>query len=351
MKLSRRAVLSGIAGLAASSARGASSSRMQVNLMARDLSDRALRYVQQIGARHIYVYLPQIPRYTKHGFLTPEDLASTRKQVERFGLRISGFHLDSRAYANLLLGLDGWEKELDDICRTIAAMGSGGVNLLLFNLLVSRVLRDKLSRELPGHYIDPNGRGGVGLQSYDDARASAVTDDPAGKVTASQMWERITRFQKRCVPAAEQARVRLSLHPDDPPVARFWGAEQVLNSVAGLDRYLSIVPSAYSGITLCQGTLQEAGIDAVAFARRFGKRGKIFEAELRGVRGRLPKYHETFMDDGDIDLVPLLRALKDVGYEGMIQVGHVPRFPDDPDRAVANAWSVAYIKGMLAAIQ
>ncbi len=324
---------------------------MHVNLLPRDLSDPSLRYVRQIGVGHVYVYLPRIPRYLKHGFLTPEDLATTRKRVESFGLRISGVHLDSRAYANLLLGLDGWEKELDDICRTIDTLGNGGVPLLLFNLLVSRVLRDKLARELPGHYVDPDGRGGVGLQSYDDARARQVADEPGGAITADQMWERITRFQKRCVPAAEQAKVRLSLHPDDPPVARFWGAEQVLNSVAGIERYLDIVPSRYSGITLCQGTLQEAGIDVIQFIRRFGRRGKIFEAELRGVRGTIPKYSETFMDDGDLDLVKVVRALKDVGFEGMIQVGHVPRFPNDPDRAVSNAWSAAYLKGMLAAIQ
>lgn len=324
---------------------------MNVNILPRDLTDRSLRYVQQIGVAYVYVYLPQIPSYQKRGFLTPDDLATTLRKVESFGLRISGFHLDSRAYANLLLGLDGWEKELDDICRTIETLGNGGVPLLLFNLLVSRVLRDKLSRELPGHYVDPNGRGGVGLQSYDDARAREITDEPGGRITADQMWERIARFQKRCVPAAEQAKVRLSLHPDDPPVARFWGAEQVLNSVAGIERYLGIVPSRYSGITLCQGTLQEAGIDVVDFIRRFGRRGKIFEAELRGVRGTVPKYSETFMDDGDVDLVPIVRALKEAGYEGMIQVGHVPKFPNDPDRAVSNAWSAAYVKGMLAALR
>src|SRR5262249_17875607 len=154
---------------------------------------------------------------------------------------------------------------------------------------------------------------------------------------------------KRCVPAAETARVRLGLHPDDPPVDRFWGAAQGLNSAAGLERYLNIVPSPYNGIKLCQGTLQEAGIDVPAFIRRFGKSGKIVDVELRGVRGRIPKYAETFMDDGDLDLAEVLRALNEVGFRGVIEVAHVPKFPGDEDRAVANAWSAAYLKGMLAA--
>lgn len=324
---------------------------MHVNMLPRDLSGASLSYVKKVGVDYVYLYLPQVPHYLEHGYLTIEDLAATRKLVESFGLRISGVHLDSRAYANLLLGLEGWRKELDDICRTIDTLGKGGVPVLMFNLLVSRVLRDKLSRELPGHYIDPDGRGGVGLQSYDDDRARQVTGQPAGLIGAGEMWERIERFQKRCVPAAEQAKVRLALHPDDPPVAHFWGVTQVLNSVAGLERYLDIVPSYYNGIDLCQGTLQEAGIDVIPFIRRFGRRNRIVEVELRGVRGTIPKYKETFLDDGDLDIVNVLRALQQVGYEGMIQVAHVPKFPGDQDRAVANAWTAAYLKGILAAIQ
>ena len=55
--------------------------------------------------------------------------------------------------------------------------------------------------------------------------------------------------------------------------------------------------------------------------------------------------------DGDLDLTNVVRALKNVGYQGMIEVAHVPKFPGDEDRAVANAWSAAYVKGMLAGIE
>jgi len=85
------------------------------------------------------------------------------------------------------------------------------------------------------------------------------------------------------------------------------------------------------------------------YIRYFGSRGKLVHAELRGVRGTVPRYIETFMDDGDLDLWSVIEALKAVGYHGAVEIAHVPELEDDANSTVVNAWSVAYVKGMLAA--
>jgi mannonate dehydratase len=127
----------------------------------------------------------------------------------------------------------------------------------------------------------------------------------------------------------------MALHPDDPPVDRFWSTTQVLNTMAGLKRYTDLAPSPMNGFTLCQGTLQEAGIDVIEAIRTFGRQGRLVVVELRGVRGTIPHYEETFMDDGDL---------------GLVEVAHVPVFPGDESRWIAHAWSVGYVKALIASV-
>ena len=52
--------------------------------------------------------------------------------------------------------------------------------------------------------------------------------------------------------------------------------------------------------------------------------------ELRGVVGKVPKYSEVFMDQGDLSFRKVVRAVKEVGYAGVLEVAHVPRLIDDP---------------------
>jgi len=200
-------------------------------------------------------------------------------------------------------------------------------------------------------YRNPLGRGDEELSSFSGERARAVGEEPAGRVSADEMWERITRFERRCVPVAHEAKVQLALHPDDPPITPYWGVTQVLNTMAGLKRFLEITPSPYNGLLFCQGTIQEAGIDLVEYVRTFGPAGKIAHAEFRGVRGNVRNYDETFMDDGDVNLAPVIQALKDVGYSGLLEVAHVPKMKNDPNDLIVDAWSVGYLKGVVSSLR
>lgn len=56
------------------------------------------------------------------------------------------------------------------------------------------------------------------------------------------------------------------------------------------------------------------------------------------------------MDEGDLDLTKVVRALKELGYTGNIEVAHVPVFPGDESRMMAHAWSVGYVKALIASV-
>src|SRR4051812_21724757 len=257
----RRDLIRGAAGWAAVTALGqrgsaAPPARMQVSIQLTNMQPNSLRFLKQIGVEQVYLHLPKVPGYSRSGYLKDDDLARVKHRLAEYGMTLAALVLNNLSKMNLLLGRPGWEMELNNICRTIECMGRGGVDALLYNLLVSRVLADFTVRGLPGHSTKPSGRGGVGLKTYDDREARIADDSPAGEITAAEMWDRIEKFAKRCIPVAEQAKVRMALHPDDPPVDRFWSATQVLNSMAGLKRYVDLAPSPMNGFTLCQGTLQ-----------------------------------------------------------------------------------------------
>lgn len=288
-----------------------------------------------------------LPSYAKTGVVDYDELIAMKQQVEKHGLRLPSIHLDQGAIANLLFGRSGADEELDKLCATIGAMGRAGVPVLKYSLMASRAILNRFGKELPGHSRLPQARGGAAIMNFDNERAQQVTEEPVGKISADEMWSRITRFVRRCVPVAEAAGVILVLHPDDPPVERFWGVNQVLNSLAGLERFVSLAPSPNNRLLLCQGTIQEARIDVLEYIRRFGPRGLIGHVELRGVRGTLPNYWEEFMDAGDLSMLKVIRTLKEVGYTGTLEVAHVPRLINDSNRRVVQAWSAAYLKALL----
>ena len=83
---------------------------------------------------------------------------------------------------------------------------------------------------------------------------------------------------------------------------------------------MDIVDSPSNGLELCLGSLQEMpGTDDIyEHVRRFARRQRIGYIHFRNVRGKVPNYHETFVDDGDIDMAEIVRILRDEDYDGVI---------------------------------
>ncbi len=80
---------------------------------------------------------------------------------------------------------------------------------------------------------------------------------------------------------------------------------------------MSIIDSPSNGLELCLGSLQEMpGGDIYEHVRRFARSGRIGYVHFRNVRGKMPRYVETFVDEGDIDMAEIVRILRDENYQG-----------------------------------
>jgi mannonate dehydratase len=96
--------------------------------------------------------------------------------------------------------------------------------------------------------------------------------------------------------------------------------------------------------------LRKPGEEILDVVRYFGSRGKIFNVHFRNIRGGFLNFMETFIDDGDVDMLKVMRVYKEVGYDGMMMPDHVPRIAGDPGGMHAFAYTFGYIKALIAAV-
>ena len=85
--------------------------------------------------------------------------------------------------------------------------------------------------------------------------------------------------------------------------------------------------------------------------RYFGSRNKICLVHFRNVSGPVPKFEETFIDDGHVDMLEAMRLFKEAGYDGPFVYDHVPAMVGDSERQEqAVAFALGYMKGLMKAV-
>ena len=68
--------------------------------------------------------------------------------------------------------------------------------------------------------------------STDDFRSKVEKQMFDREYSADDIWANYTYLMKAILPVAEEAKVKLALHPDDPPLARMNGVAKVLTQRA-----------------------------------------------------------------------------------------------------------------------
>jgi mannonate dehydratase len=326
--------------------------RMKVGTQHGD-ADAILRVLAGFGVNNICSNLPSA---TLDDAWSVEGLSRLRERVESFGLKLdmvplplSSSEISRSESPAILLGQQPeCDRQIDGICQMIRNTARAGIPSVKYNLTFIGVPRSAPTK----------GRGGAQYSTF--VYANAKQDPPltvAGRVDADTYWERITYFLNRVVPVAEEYKVRLACHPQDPgmPRGKGWrGVETVLGSVDGLRRFVSIKESPYHGLNFCQGTVSEMldkpGQQIFEVIREFGSRRKIFNVHFRNIAGGFLNFRETFIDDGDVDMLRAMRVYKEIGYDGMMMPDHVPSVEGDSNRLQGFAFAFGYIKALIAAV-
>ena len=132
--------------------------------------------------------------------------------------------------------------------------------------------------------------------------------EPYRSISESEFREHLYEFIREIVPVAEEAGVRLAIHPDDPP-RRLLGLPRIVSTEQDLAKLLGVNDSTTNGLTFCAGSLAaDARNDPVSMAERFARR--ISFVHLRSVSKNADgDFVETDHLQGDVDMFRVMKAL------------------------------------------
>jgi mannonate dehydratase len=315
-------------------------------------NDVHLKYLERYSVRNVCGY-PQIEG--DRLYATVDELKRMTEMAARYDISIdcvappflaSSFIDREKHPAIMLAQSPERDRDIEQLQTLIRNCAQAGIPSIKYNMSILGVLR---TGRIPGR--------GDSLDHYWDL-AKTPPREPltkAGKVDADAFWERITYFLDRVIPVANEYKIRMACHPQDPgvPPEGYMGVNRVLGTVDGLKKFITIQESPYHGLNFCQGTvsemLQDPKTEIFDVIRYFGTRKKIFNVHFRNIRGHRNSFVEVFPDEGDIDFVKAIKLYKEVGYPYMLMPDHVPVAADnaDPGSLQSFAFCYGYIRALI----
>ena len=251
---------------------------------------------------------------------------------------------DRPAMNDAMTGGPARDEQIDEVCRMLENLGRVGIPTWC-PAWMAEMNWLRTSTSVPA-------RGGSLTSGYDHELMQR--GPPVGSVTEEELWENMEHFLERVIPVAEDAGVKLAWHPDDPPLSPIRGVGRILTSVENYDRLLSLYPSEYNGITLCQGNFAAMGADIPETIRHFGE--KIHYVHFRDVEGTPERFVEVWQDEGPTDMLAAMAAYHDVGYDGVMRPDHVPTMAGEDNshpgyHDKGRLYAVGYMNGLIEAVR
>ncbi len=328
-----------------------------------ELTDEKLTFAAQIGADTIQMNTPKLPGEERW---ETADLRALVDKTKAAGLTLEAIeNVPVHFYHKAMLGLPGRDEQIENYNATIRAMGEAGIPILGYHFMPNSVWRT--DRSAPG-------RGGAGntrfnmseveaTDNIEDLKAFLPTSlghqsampliaDGDAVITEEDMWANYTYFMNAVLPVAEQAGVKLALHPDDPPVPMLGGVARLFYRPEGFIRALEISNDSPAwGLDLCLGCCSEmpGGKDAVnRMIEYFAPRDRIFYVHFRDVKGTVPDFTECFIGEGNFDPGEVMVLLAKHGFDGFVLDDHVPQMDGDTAwNHRGRAHAIGYMQGLI----
>lgn len=297
---------------------------------------------KQLGVDYAVAALPPERYYMK-----PWDfkaLLYAKESLADAGLKLEVIEPAPPHYS-IKLGLPGRDAEIEIFKQVLHNMAALEIPILCYNFMPQ-------SGWYRTSFAKP-GRGGALVTAFDASKVAAAPQlTEAGRKQDAEIWDNYQYFMDRILPVAEACKVKLALHPDDPPVPSLQGVARIFRSAEAMDRAMELYPSDYNGITLCQGTFAAMGENIPQVIRHFGAKQKIFFVHFRDIRGTAEAFEETFHDEGMTDMKACIEAYREVGFDGVVRTDHAPIMAgeggDNPAyEMLGHIFATGYLKGLL----
>src|SRR2546427_2217257 len=197
---------------------------------------------------------------------TGEGFIKMREQWESHGFKVynigSGVGPSGSLHnmPEVTLNLPGRDQKIEEYLNYIRYLGKAGIPYSTYAHMGNGIWRSgraTLPRGYTGSDCDlssPNLRGNWGGKTYAEPLSH-------GRVySKEEIWDNYTYFIKKVVPVAEEAGVRIGIHPDDPPQPMLAGVPRcIFSNFEGYKIALEIANSPNIGVCLFFRILMEGG--------------------------------------------------------------------------------------------
>jgi mannonate dehydratase len=285
---------------------------------------------------------------------TREDLVVLRKSVETEGLKLEAIeNFDPAHWHDVLLDGPKRTQHIENVKTIIRSLGEAEIPIMGYNFSLAGVC---------GRVTGPFARGGAASVGMDgplntpmpngmvwnmvyDPKAPVGTVPP---ISQEQLWDRLERFLSEVLPVAEKACVTMAAHADDPPMPTMRGQPRLVYQPQMYQRLIDLKPSPANKLEFCLGTLAEMTEgDIYDAVDRYSHQGKLAYVHFRNVTGKVPHYRETFVDDGDIDMLRVLQILKTNKFDGVLIPDHTPQMTCGAPWHAGMAYAMGYMRAAL----
>lgn len=268
-----------------------------------------------------------------------EEIISLKEKVEAHGLKLEVIE-SVPVHEDIKMGLPSRDRYIANYCETLRNLSKAGIKVVCYNFMpvfdwtrsdLSFELKDASNALIYNHEtilkMNPL-TGELSLPGWDSSYTKEGMRELLEQyksVTEEDLWNNLKYFLEQVIAVAEEVRIKMAIHPDDPPWSIF-GLPRIITNKENLERFINLVDSPSNGITLCSGSLgANPDNDIPEMIRYFGKKGKIHFGHCRNVKITGDKSFEEAShrsDDGSLDMVEIMKAYHDIGFQGAIRPDH-----------------------------
>ncbi len=330
-----------------------------------------IEYIKQIpGMKGIVTAIYDIPV----GEVWPlEKILELKNEVESHGLKISVIE-SVPVHEDIKLGLPTRDRYIDNYIQTIRNLAEAGIDTICYNFMpVFDWTRSDLNYELEDgstcliydeeqvKKMDP-ALGELELPGWDTSYGEGGLKgllDQYKDIDEEALWNNLNYFIQRIMKVADEVRMKMAIHPDDPPWGIF-GLPRIITNFDNLKRFIDLYDSPYHGITLCTGSLGcTRANDMVEMIKYFGnERNRIHFAHLRNVEiTGDSSFNEVahLSEAGSLDFYEIVKAYCDYDFQGPYRPDHGRMIWGETGRPgyglYDRALGAVYINGLIEAIK
>ena len=278
-----------------------------------------------------------------------EYAANCAKQVEAYkavGYKIAGVEGHPVGFEHIKQGTEGRDQEIENTKWAIEALSKNGIDMICYNFMAG------LGWTRTNQAVKE--RGGALTSEFDLEAAKAQGLTAAGEISEEKMWKNIEYFIKAVMPVADKFKVKMALHPDDPPINPLRGIARIVVSKRNLRAHHGHVPQPVQRHPFCQANFVLMKEDIYSLAKEWCERKKIFFVHYRDVEGDTRHFHETFHDNGPTDMIRILEVYSKAGFVGPIRPDHAPALAGEAQNGRASGYTIGgkvlafgYMKGIM----